>query len=124
MRYKLRTLLILLALAGMVLARIAYLKRCRDFHQQEVGRLIAAICEAEGADDKVADSVGDLAQAGTTVGTGSDATGTKVGLHNAQFVRWIKDSSTIELWKNAIHHQVLADRYGAAIYRPWTFVSE
>jgi hypothetical protein len=121
-RFKLRTLLIVLAIAGMVFARIAYLKRLGDFHHREVHRLIQAITKAEGGDNRIANSLNDFAIAGETIGTVSDSTRTKIGIHNSHFVRWVKDESSVELWRSAIYHQILANRYQAAMYRPWTVV--
>jgi hypothetical protein len=54
MRYRLRTLMMLLAMSGVVLARVAYLKRCRDWHREEVARIIAAIAVSDGGDNKIA----------------------------------------------------------------------
>jgi len=124
MRFSLRTLLIALAIAGVVFARVAYLKRWRDAHQREAVRLIEAIRNAEGKDWRIADSVHQLAQAETEVGTGTDTTHTKVGVYNGSGVRWVKDSSTVEIWKEAIRQQAIANRFQRAMYRPWESVSE
>ena len=43
MRYRLRTLLIVISLLAAVLARVAYLKRQQDFHRHEVKRLVTQL---------------------------------------------------------------------------------
>jgi hypothetical protein len=131
LRFRLRTLLILMAVAEVVFARIAYLKQWRDFHKREVAKLVESIRIAEGEDRQIADSViNDFAMAGRPIGWGNDLTQTKVGITNGPLVRWIKDSTTLEkdfatfeIWRKAIHHQALANRYDEAMYRPWRQVS-
>jgi hypothetical protein len=129
-RYRLRTLLILMAVAGVVFARVAYLKQWRDFHRREVAKLVESIRIAEGEDRQIADSVNDFAIAGRAIGFGNDLTQTKFGITNGPLVRWIKDSRTLEkdfatfeIWERAIHHQALANCYDEAMYRPWRQVS-
>src|SRR5262245_7417629 len=130
MRYRLRTLLILMTVAGAVFARVAYLKQWRDFHKREVAKLVESIRIAEGEDRQIADSVNDFAMAGRAIGWGRDITQTKVLISNGKFVRWIKDSTTaekntatVEIWEKAIHHQTLVNRYDEAMYRPWTQIN-
>src|SRR5262245_33879044 len=96
MRYRLRTLLILMAVAGAVFARVAYLKQWRDFHKREVAKLVESIRIAEGEDRQIADSVNEFAMAGRAIGFGTDLTQTKFGITNGPLVRWIKDSTTLE----------------------------
>ena len=124
MQYRLRTLLIAVAVAGAVFARVACLKRWRDFHTGEVAKLVAAIGIADGGDNKIASSVNEFAKAGTVVENAWDFNRPKIGVFNDEWVRWVKDSTTQEMWKMAIHHQVIANRYDRAIYRPWAAVSE
>lgn len=138
MRFRLRTLMILMAVAGAVFARVAYLKQWRDFHKREVAKLVESIRIAEGEHKQIADFVNDLAMAGRRIAWGRDLTQTKVLISNGKFVRWIKDCTTtveidsttlekdfaaFEIWENAIHHQALANRYDEAMYRPWRQVS-
>jgi len=122
-RYKLRTLLIVMAVAGVVFARVAYLKRWRDFHKREVAKIVESIRIAEGEDRQIANSVNNFAMAGRAIGWGYDLTQTKVGITNGPHVRWVKDSTMFEIWERAIHHQALANRYDEAMYRPWRQIS-
>jgi len=131
MRFRLRTLMIAMAVAGVVFARVAYLKQWRDSHKREVAKLVESIQIAEGEGRQIADSVNDFAMAGRAIGFGNDLTQTKVGITNGPLIRWIKDSTTLEkdfatfeIWEMAIHHQTLANRYDEAMYRPWRQVSD
>jgi hypothetical protein len=123
MRYRLRTLLIVLAVASVVFARIAYLKQKRDFHAMEVAKLVEAIRVVEGDDGQIMESIRQLAETDTEVEKGTDPSRTKVGVYNGLSVRWIKESE-FETWKKAIRQQAIANRFQRAMYRPWTTVSE
>jgi hypothetical protein len=122
MRYRLRTLLIVLTAAGVLLARIAYLKQERDWHAREVARLVGMIRIAEGEDRQIMNSILQLAEADTDIQKGTDPARTKVGVYNSQGVRWIEDSA-FPAWKEAIRQQAIANRFERAMYRPWTIVS-
>jgi hypothetical protein len=49
----------------------------------------------------------------------------RVGVYDKDMTgRLVKDASTAEIWRQAAVHQVIANRYDRACYRPWTTVSE
>ena len=76
MHYRLRTLLILMAVAGLLFTRIGYLKRMADFHRREVARIGGSISVAEREDEgQVAASIKELAEGDTelVVGTMTDS---------------------------------------------------
>jgi hypothetical protein len=68
--YHLRTLLILLVVAGILFARISYLKRMGHNHRQSVARLVPAIAVSERTTgDEVEGSIRFLALGESTLGT-------------------------------------------------------
>jgi hypothetical protein len=121
MRYRLRTLLIVLAIVGVVFARIGYLKRMGDYHQQEAARLLTIIASAQGEDQKkVADSIRNLASVGKIPGRGYGSNGVVVLITGKKLNNHLaKDAATADVWDLCVCHQVLADRYDHAVYRPW-----
>jgi hypothetical protein len=129
MRFRLRTLLILMAVAGLLFTRIGYLKRMADFHRREVARIGGSISVAEREDEgQVAASIKELAEGDTelVVGTMTDSLWMgRVGVYDKDMTgRLVKDAATAESWREAAVHQVIANRYDRACYRPWMTVSE
>jgi hypothetical protein len=101
MRYRLRTLLILMAIVGLPLARIGYLKRIADFHRREVARIGRSISVAEREDEgHVAASIKELAEGDTelVVGTMEDSVWMgRVGVYDKDMTgRLVKDAATAE----------------------------
>ena len=121
MRYRLRTLLILLTFLGVLFARIGYLKRMASFHRQLV----------EGRIAKTADRA---ATHPHNVSIGADRKLIEITLREEinrdPASRWkqIREASKTGAKRDAFTdlylHQVMADRYERAIYTPWRLVSE
>jgi hypothetical protein len=117
MRFRLRTLLIVIAVLAAVLARLAYLKRQRDFHRQEVNRLVTQLAAFHHYDwREIERRVRDIAADGPNV------RGSWVGADlpreygRAEYEDWLTN------WHLARQHEILANRFSRAIYRPWAMV--
>jgi hypothetical protein len=120
MRFRLRTLLIVVSILAAVLARVAYLKRQRDFHRQEVHRLVTQLASTPGSEGErvLARQVHELAAfgpaaRGSWIGSGALPPGQD---GSSEY------ESTMTAWHEAKQHELLANRYSRAIYRPWTLV--
>jgi hypothetical protein len=129
MRYRLRTLLILMAIAGLLFARVAYLKRMGDVHRREIARLLPNIVAAEGENhETIAASIDQLAAGDTALVVGNLEVGPaqpRVGVYDKDMTgRLVKDEATADAWREVVRHQVIANRYDRAMVRPWTVVSE
>lgn len=116
-RYRLRTLLILISVLAVVLARVAYLKRQRDFHRHEVNRLVAQLAAFQKNDSReIEQRVSDAAEEGPSA-RGSWTGGYLSGQYGSP-----EYENTLSNWHSARQHEILANRYSRAIYRPWELV--
>jgi len=117
MRYRLRTLLIVVSLLAAVLARVAYLKRQHDFHRQEVQRLVTQLATFHHYDwYEMERRVSDMAAEGPM------APRSYIG---AELPREYGSSDFKDMltnWHLARQHQILANRYSRAIYHPCALV--
>jgi hypothetical protein len=95
MKYSLQSLMIVVAVAGIVLGRIAHLKRWAEYHDREEERLVSE----EVARGATRESVNQLLE------------------------RKFDDWQLTNYWEITTHRQ-LANEYRAAMYRPWTLVKE
>jgi len=98
MRFRLRTLMTVVALLALGLARLAHLKQRRDFHRQEVKKLLPELSGLDGNIDYTAETVIVL----TT----------------------LPELKVAANWHRARTHEILAQQYDYAIYRPWTVVGD
>jgi len=126
-RFHLRTLLIVVPIVSLPLARIAYLKRMRDFHRGEVARLAPIIATTE--DERlfrVAESITALANGAT--GRERYTKQVKVGKNRLIFAKEqgavFATVEPVPLLNTAVRHQIMANRFDRAMYRPWTSVSD
>jgi hypothetical protein len=127
MRFRLRTLLIVMAIAGLACARVGHLKRMAADHRHAVAHLIPAIARAERDSKRgVESAVRHLATNSVLKTIVSDLPlGTVIILENgAGNGVVIQNNSALSNWRNAVHHSVLAAQYERAVYRPWMLVSE
>lgn len=127
MRYRLRTLLILMAIIGLALSRISHLKQKRNSHRQEVAKLVNEISTSERKSKKhIEDSIQKHATGDTTLffPRGTPERLPVYVIDNRNMAILAKDAATAELWSAAVFQQVLANRYDRAIFRPWLPVSE
>jgi hypothetical protein len=117
MRYRLRTLLIVISVLAIVLARVAYLKRHRDFHRQEVQRLVTQLVTFHKYDwREIERRVSDMAA------EGPNEHGSEIGAELPWEYGVSEYEDMLANWKLSRQHQILANRYSRAIYRPWALV--
>jgi hypothetical protein len=108
MRYRLRTLLILLALVAVVFARIAYLKQKGEFHRREASLHIARLA---------------------SMGTPRSDIERTVAYDIAQPELWQRairrplDGAPFDDWELTYFHEIMAQRYEQGVYCPWRLVS-
>jgi hypothetical protein len=116
MQFRLRTLLILLTILGVLFARIGYLKHKAESHRQRVSKLVSRIVEAK---ENVARGVtSEVIEHAVSVQLSDPALWKKIGEAQKQ------DTLRSEAFLYICFHQIMADRYDRALYRPWTPVSE
>jgi hypothetical protein len=118
MRYRLRTLLIVVTVLAAVLARIAYLKRQRDFHRREVNRVVTQLATFHHYGGReIERRVSEIAA--------KEGPNTR-GIAIYADMPWEYSSSEYDdmftNWHLARQHQILANRYNQAIYCPWELV--
>jgi len=130
MRYSLRTLLILVTLVAIILARVGYLKRMAQIHKVAAERFVAHVTEyRQNPRDCVAYLINCDAARGKAVKWWGPRRGnppSKSTVHMSKSppkVMWL-DSDSMDAWEKAVTHKVIAARYDRAVYRPWTRVSE
>jgi hypothetical protein len=128
MRYRLRTLLIVVTLVSIPLARIACLKRMAAMNRRSAEQYIEAIAgfQQNSHDDvqaavELAVSHGEVPRLSIPknrfVKLEFSARNGGIGVINL-------DEAAMENWGKAIAHTIVADRYERAVYRPWTRVKE
>jgi hypothetical protein len=119
MRFSLRTLLIMVSVLAVALARVGYLKQQRDFHRQEVQKLLQQLAQAHKMREQdVAAQLPDIGRVGP-LARGSWVTWNPSESRTpgeAEYERIITASHV------AHRHNLLAARFDRAIYRPWDFV--
>jgi hypothetical protein len=117
MRYRLRTLLIVIAVCGLVLARCHYLKRKAEYHRQRASHLIISyIAKVEDGKGCTRESI-ELAMKEV------------IELCPDEAAEAAAQSPTGDDWGygafgSAIKHEMIARRYDSAVFRPWIVVSE
>ena len=138
LRYSLRTLLIVLTAACVCLAWAAFVRRMELFHRTEEDRIVARIVAAESGywpkmtksrDGFVRERIEWLI---------TDGTQKKVAIHiwqrendpgQAPVILNSRGFSTsgdgdVEDWRMAVYHQIWADKYRRAMFRPWELSEE
>ncbi len=128
MRFRLRTLLILMALAGLVFARMGHLRQKAIAHRHAAANLIPVIATAEKENARsIESSVQHLASGSALLRTivFDLPLGQVIVLENgAGNGVTIQNHPALSNWRDAVRHSVLAAQYERAIYRPWMIVSE
>src|SRR5262245_12092456 len=110
MRYRLRTLLIVLTILGALFARIGYLKHKAQFHRQKVSNLVSRML---GAKENIARGItSDVIEHAVSVERSDPALWKRIREAQKQ------DTLRNEAFLYMIYHQIMADRYGRAVYRP------
>jgi hypothetical protein len=129
MRYRLRTLLILVTAVGMLLGWIAWLRHTAAFHRQESVRLAGMIAAIEGNPvDNVEERIRGLSAGGSVTKWVRAANGegeTCTLLRNGRYTTY-SDSATVDIedWSKAVYQAMMGDRFDRALYRPWTLWTE
>jgi hypothetical protein len=109
MRFRLCTLLIVLAISGAIFARIGYLTRMAEFHRRE----------ATAGFSRLAREFGESPERWVPY----EVEAVRYWERDPQTWQMIRDNPA-HYYVSAIYHQILADRYERAIYRPWQVVSQ
>jgi hypothetical protein len=131
MRYRLRTLLIAIAVISLPLARMAYLKQMANSHRRKVAELVHKLAVSESASEfETQNLVEHLAAADSAIRTRwTDRTRPHVNIFfengggpGSGAVGANPD--TVADWCAATYHEVMANRYDRAVFRPWTIVAE
>jgi hypothetical protein len=122
MRYRLRTLLIAVAIAGLPLARIAYLKQMANSHRRKVAELVQKLATtADGVHERQV-SVKRLASRDTVLKIGWIArseTHVNIFLDNGGGPgsgAIVENENAVDDWCSAVFHEVMANRYDRASY--------
>ncbi len=133
MRYRLRTLLIVVAIIGGPLARLAYLQQMARVHRHSVEALVPILCVSDRATpDEIHHYVSHMASGAPSriksqmvghpyvIGIGSTEA---INLHSdAGRDHLILDQSTLPEWKQAFAHEIIARRFDRAFFHPWQTV--
>jgi hypothetical protein len=116
MRFRLRTLMIVLALLAGLFARIGYLKSRAAFHRRQVSSTISRLVTRPLE-----------MQSGITQAVMNRAIGDAT-LDNASVWKQIRVAQAVGFKgkdeAKLFFHEIMADRYERAAYRPWRLVPE
>ncbi len=126
MRFRLRTLMVVVTLCSVPLGWIAWLRQAAAFHRGESERFAAIIQSAETPDS------GD--PRGRIQLLAANASVTKcvvVRQDDGEIVGFLKNGRTTtyahptvtSAWRPAVYHSIMAARYEQAVYRPWILQS-
>src|SRR6478609_2446524 len=124
MRYRLRTLLILVTVVAVACARIAYLRQKSATHRQAATQLLTQINHMSSADTRTA--LRRLLAGGLPIQTieVSSFETTVNALENQSGDGQIVEVNRTADWQRALYHEALAIKYEQAVYRPWLIVNE
>jgi hypothetical protein len=131
MRYRLRTLLVVLAIAGLLFARVGYLKRRAEFHRQAGEDFVRGIAAAEWASEReIEECIGRLAAGHSGLETrrlrveGGGRQGVTVVESRIGYGIVIRNNQMADDWHKAIYHRVMAEKYEQACFYPWQMLVE
>jgi hypothetical protein len=124
MRYTIRTLLILMTVAAIVCARMAYLRQKSAMHRRAATEILTRINHMSVAQAR--NALRRLLAEGLPIQTieVSSFETTVNALENRSGDGQIVEVNRTDDWKRALHHEALAIRYEKAVYRPWHIVRE
>jgi len=129
MRYRLRTLLIVVTVVGMLLGWIAWLRERAAFHRRESSRFAGMIARMEGypienVEERVAALV--LGRSVTKWVRAANGDGDQCTLLKNGGRMTYSESATIDVedWGQAVYHGMMRERFDRALYRPWVLLSE
>jgi hypothetical protein len=127
MRFRLRTLMIVVTVAGVCLGWVGNAPRQTKFHRQRASAIAQRIVQT----DRHISSGNAIKQIRSFAAGRFDTTITYHGMTRRGRVATIKNGpieqniyeETALDWRDAIHHQMMADTYDSATYRPWMLLS-
>lgn len=131
MRYRLRTLLIALAIAALLFARVGYLKRRAEFHRQAGEDFVRGIAAAAWASEpEIEECIGRLAAGHSrpeirrlrVEGGGRQAV--TIVESRIGYGVVIRNNQMADDWHRAIYHRVMAEKYEQACFYPWRMMVE
>lgn len=112
-QFSLRTLIVVVTCLCLLLGRVDYLRRRREFHRREAERHLRILCERTGLSE---DDVGGLVFQASEKGCGI-----WLGPPERRFYYYaVADDDT----RAVNYHYEVGERYDRAGYWPWTFVDE
>jgi hypothetical protein len=118
MRYRLRTLLIVVTVSAMLFAWAAYMRRMAEHHRNEAASIMNAITTDIGrgfTKENVREVVDRVAAGNETKGLNSRSF--------ASFASPLRGSDIDAALSAAVYHQRQANRYEKAMLRPWIILS-
>jgi hypothetical protein len=128
MRYRLRTLLIVIAIFAIVFARVAYLKQSAAAHRRQAGMLVQRLAENERySPEEVRHHAAFFIQDTNRI------THRVLVNHAGRFIHLDSDSGRGQIvqfaantrdWKQLYAHEIIARRFDHAVFRPWTLVQD
>jgi len=129
MRFRLRTLLILVAAVSVPFAWLAWLKQNANFHRRECAKLVGSVATTTGRSaEAIQMEMAVLAQCPPVVTRwvrAVDADGTQWTIFRNGGHTWLgKGKVNVHEFATAVYHSILAQRYTSAQFRPWILVSE
>jgi hypothetical protein len=128
MRYTLRALLILVTIVSAILARVAYLKQMAHFHRERAIAIATSLSTDSHDSDNIITMARILASRGTALTQNTPReTKQSPGIFLDNGLGWTviaKNKEMADAWCEAVRHEVIANRFDRASYRPWVIVSE
>jgi len=133
MRYRLRTLLIVVTVAGSFFAWAAHVRKMEQFHRTEESKNVNSIALAEKdlwpalaapRDEHVRARVTGLVEGGPRKNVGfeirrRDIPGSEdIVIYNSRGLS-TRGRGEFDCWKMAVHHRIMADKYRRALFQPW-----
>src|SRR5262249_16788929 len=115
MRFRLRTLLIVITIAAIVFARIAYLRQKSEIHRQATTQILTRINHMTEAEAQ--NALRQLLAGGIPIKT-IEVTGmetTVTALENQSRSGMIVEVDRAADWQRALHHEALAIKYEQAV---------
>jgi hypothetical protein len=138
MRFRLRTLMILVTLACVFFGWVAFVRQMESFHRKEERKIVLRIVAAEMSylpqiktardefvEGRIESLIGDHRPRRTDkflVSRQEIAGGEEFTITNGQGVSTI-GRGEIDDWRSAVHHRVMANKYQQAVFRPWVLMS-
>jgi hypothetical protein len=132
MQYRLLTLLIVVAIIGGPLSRLAYLKQMARCHRQAVETLVPTLCRSNRlTPDETHQQILFMASNASRIKSRIIGHPHVVGIGSTEVIdlesdagrgHIIQDKAMLADWKHARAHEIIASRFDRAFFRPWETV--